>query len=387
MRVDAVVSDRHRAVRLAARDWRKAGLVDDAAVAEVDRRFPDDRVRAGLVLRLLLFVFAFIACTATVGLFRFIDRHWSVLLMMGLVFWALTELQTRRFRRCGGGTEEATSLFAVAFTSGGLIWALIDASQPSGATRVQIGALVVLALAAAAAWRWGMPAYGAAACLALFAFVTQLPAPRTLWLILATALAAGCETVRNSPARAPSHREAAGWALATTVMLGYLSVNVWGLDERVIEHLAVSGAGLVPTYPRMLAILLTATLPLLAIALGAWRRDRLWLWLGIAMIAATAVTLRHYVHIASLWMLLAGAGAAIVAITLLLQRWLEAGSGHERRGITAQPLFEGRLERSAEVIATLATIAPAAREIPGEAPPTMKPGGGAFGGGGASETF
>jgi hypothetical protein len=386
MRAGAVLADRRREVRLAARDWRNAGLVDDTTIAEIDRRFPDDRVRAGLVLRLLLFVFAFIACIAAIGLFSFVDRHWSVLLMMGLVFWALTELQTGFLRRCGSGIEEATSLFAVALTAGGIIWALGKELHPGNPAVVRTGALVVLALAFSAAWRWGMPAHGAVACLALFVLVTQLPAPRMLWVIFAAALAAGCDAARRSAALAPSHRAAAGWTLAAAIALGYLSVNVWGLDERVIEDLAAGVRG-APDFPRSLAILLTAALPLVAIVIGAWRRDRLWLWAGVAMVAGTAVTLRHYVHLVSLWVLLAGAGAAIVAIALLLQRWLEAGTGHERRGITAQPLFEGRLERSAEVIATLATIAPAARAIPAEAPPAMKPGGGSFGGGGATETF
>jgi len=383
----AVLADRHREVRLAARDWRTAGLVDEATVAEIDRRFPDDRARAGLVLRLLLFVFAFIAGIAAVGLFSFIDRQWSVLLMMGLVFGALTELQTSFLRRCGGGTEEATSLFAVALTSGGLIWALNHSRDMSSLARVEVGALIVIALAVGAAWRWGMPAYGAVACVALFVFVAQLPAPRLVWVIVGAALAAGCEVVRRKAALAPSHRAAAGWFLVGTIALGYCSVNVWGLDGRVIEHLAADGPSGQPDFPRALAILLTAALPPLGIAIGAWRRDRLWLWTGLAMVAAMAVTLRHYVHLAPLWVLLTGIGAAVVVIALLLQRWLEAGAGHERRGLTAQPLFEGRLERSAEVIATLATIAPAARTMPAEAPGPMKPGGGSFGGGGASDTF
>jgi hypothetical protein len=383
----AGLADRYREVRLAARDWRSAGLVDDATVAEIDRRFPDDRVRAGLVLRLLLFVFAFIAGIAAIGLFTFIDRHWSIVLMMGLVFGALTELQTSFLRRCGGGTEEATSLFAVALTSGGLIWALNQSRDMGSVARVEVGALVVLALAAAAAWRWGMPAYGAVACLALFVFEAQLPAPRALWVILAAALAAGCEAARRSAALAPSHRAAAEWALVSAIALAYLAVNVWGLDEHVIEELAAGGRYGPPGFSRTLAIVLTAALPPLTIAVGARRRDRLWLWTGLVMVIASAVTLRHYVHLAPLWVLLASIGAAIVAIALLLQRWLEAGAGHERRGFTAQPLFEGRFERSAEVIAALATIAPAARAMPAEAPGEMKPGGGSFGGGGASETF
>ncbi len=385
MRPGAAIADRRREVRAAAREWRAAELVDDATLDEIDRRFADDRVRAGPVIRLLLFVLAFVAGLAAVGLFTYHGSGWPLLLVMGLVFWALTELQTGRFRRSGGGVEEATSVFAVALISGGLIWALDK--RLSDPAFVEIGALVVVTLAAAAAWRWGMPAYGAAACVALFVFVAQLPAPRMLWLILAAALAAGCEAARRSARLAPAHRGAAAWTLAAALALAYLSVNPWSWDKRVIERLADGGVYGPPDLPRWTAILLTASLPLLAVVIGAWRRDRLWLWTGVGMVAATAVTLRHYVHLAPLWVLLASVGAAIVATALLLQRWLDAGLGHERRGITAQPLFGGHLERSAEVVATLATLGPAARVIPTGAQGGLKPGGGTFGGGGASESF
>jgi len=103
------------------------------------------------------------------------------------------------------------------------------------------------------------------------------------------------------------------------------------------------------------------------------------------MAAASAVTLRHYVRVAPLWALLVAVGAVLGALALLLQRWLDGGPSRERRGITARPLFERGLVEPAEIVAALATLAPAARPLPPEG--GFKPSGGTFGGGGASESF
>jgi hypothetical protein len=108
------------------------------------------------------------------------------------------------------------------------------------------------------------------------------------------------------------------------------------------------------------------------------------------MLAASAVTLRHFVAIAPLWEILVAVGVIVLAKALLLQRWLGSGRGQERGGFTARPLFEGRLERTAEVVAALASLTPEARPVPAVSAPDaggLKPGGGEFGGGGASGEF
>lgn len=390
MNAAAALADRNHEIRLAARDWRAAGLVDDAVVAAADARYPDDRVRIGVAMRVLLFVLTYIAGSAAVGFFGFVGRHWSILLMMGLVFAALTELQIVRLRRAGGGTEEATSLLAVGLTAAGILWGLNQAFLPPGGVDVQIDAVVALAVAATAAWRWLMPAYGAIVPLALFVFVLQLPAPRSVWLVAAVAICVALELMRGRHALVPSHRNAAAWALVVAVVLLYLAANLWGFDERLIEEFAHGRPGADPLMPRALAGFLTVALPAFGLVLGVRRRDRLWLWLGAAMLAASAVTLRHYVHIAPLWALLLACGAILAALALAVQRWLATGPARERTGFTAEPLFEGRLEKTAEMVTVLASLAPAARPLPAEsgaAPGEMKPGGGEFGGGGASESF
>ena len=107
---------------------------------------------------------------------------------------------------------------------------------------------------------------------------------------------------------------------------------------------------------------------------------------GIVAAALSLATIRFYVHVAPLWVVLAASGAALAGASLLLERWLKAGREGERHGFTAAPLLdEGRRERLLPVAAALA-LAPEARTLPDEQP-GIAGRGGAFGGGGADGSF
>lgn len=389
MNAASVTADRNREVRLAARDWRTAGIVDDDTVARIDRLYPDDRVRFGMVLRLVLFVFALVAIAATFGLTSLAVRSGALLLILGAVFWAVAELLVGAFRLRASGADEATSLASVISLSSGIGWLATNSGPARGSTLAVVIGLALLAFSLCAAWRFGTPAFGAVAVVGLAVALTQAPAARLLCLGVPCVLVPLLEKLRRSGAAAPSHRDAAAVAAAALATLANFAANLWSLDARAIENLSEATTH-APFFPRLLAAALTALLPLAALAVGALRRDRLWVWLGSAMLAASGITLRHYVHIAPLWALLAAEGAALSALALWIERWLDTGSSGERSGVTARPLFEGRLQRSTELVAALATLASAARPLPSEgAAPAgdFKPGGGSFGGGGASDSF
>ena len=392
MRRAWALADRHHAVRTAARDWRSAGIIDDTILAEVAARFPDDRVRPGLVMRLLLFVFALIASSAVIGLIETMGRiDWFGLALLGGVFAAATEVQIGPLRRAGGGAEEACSLFAVglitvAGASDDLIRALSLAQQH---VPTLVG-VVLAAAAGAAAWRWGMPAWGAVAAIGLFIAIAPTAKPRVMWCVIVAATLIPLERAYRSARLCPAHREVAGWTMAAGIALAYLACNVRSVDGAWVEVFRHGSHHV--AFDRTVAIFITTLAPFAALAAGVRRRDRLWLALGGAMLVASAVTLRSYVHIAPTWAVLILAGGALVAVAGLVQRLLASGFNHERGGLTAEPLFEGRFHETAEVVAVLATVAPSAQprgDTPGPAPvgPRVDPGGGSFGGGGASESF
>ena len=112
--------------------------------------------------------------------------------------------------------------------------------------------------------------------------------------------------------------------------------------------------------------------------------------LGIVLGVASLVTLRFYVHVAPVWVVLVASGAAALLATLAVRRLLASGPGGERDGFTAEPLFEDRARRHAtEIVGTMAAFAPRATAVPADGRPDagrLEPGGGRYGGEGRAAT-
>jgi hypothetical protein len=164
-------------------------------------------------------------------------------------------------------------------------------------------------------------------------------------------------------------------------------VNLYALDHRFVEFLRV-GAPEFPGAPfreRIWSIAGTAILPVAVLWWGIRSRRVFVLDTGLALATLSLLTLRFYVHLAPLWVILAASGGALVLLALGLNRWLARGAEKERDGFTAKPLFadEARL-RALELVPVVAAYAPDAR------PPEergFEGGGGSFGGGGAGGSF
>jgi hypothetical protein len=137
--------------------------------------------------------------------------------------------------------------------------------------------------------------------------------------------------------------------------------------------------------PRWFFITTTALLPGVVLAFGVRTRRRLLVNAGLLMGVASLVTLRFYVHVAPLWVVLTVAGGVTVALIFFLRRLLASGPAQELSGFTAEALFENLARRSVlEVGASVSILSPAAGEAAREEP--FKGGGGTFGGG-ASEKY
>jgi uncharacterized membrane protein YgcG len=104
------------------------------------------------------------------------------------------------------------------------------------------------------------------------------------------------------------------------------------------------------------------------------------------LLALSLVTLRHYVHIAPLWAMLTLSGAALVVLTLAVERALRRAPDGDIVGFTADPLFsDERRQHALQIVPVVAAFTPAP---PGPAEEKGFAGeGGRFGGGGASEKF
>jgi hypothetical protein len=396
VRPDLARADRAEAVRRAARSWHRAGAIDEATLAAVEARFPDDRVRVGPVFRVLLFLFTLLAVNAGFGLASMLldlgHRDGKALVVLaflaGAALTALTEIQIGPLRRRQGGTEAATSLLAVSYLLGVVAWWVLHPAKLEF-RNVFPGLCIAAVLLTLAAWRWGYPLYAAAATAAVFLAVAQLPSGRRQWILLASAALPWLLRFSEAQRLPPAHRKSwtAVLLVAQAGLYGVVHIGSW--DGQWIEELGRFRSISSPPQSDIswwLSVAATALVPVAFLAAGISRRNYPLLLLGAATAVASLVTLRWYVHLAPLWVVLTLSGAALATVVLLLRRYLESGPDGERHGFTAAPLFQDPARRHLlEAGAAIVTLTPPARSLQEEA--KFHGGGGQFGGGGASGGF
>jgi hypothetical protein len=387
-------ADRAAAVRAAARSWRRAGIIDDAALAAVESGFPDDRVRAGPVFRVLLFLFTVVAASGLLGFLAMgLGGHDQALATLaavaGAALLALTELQVGALRRRQGGTEAATSLLGIGLLLAAAAWLLLGARRLEVAEGVPVLCALAAALAGAAAWRWGYPLYAALGTAAALVALAHLPAGRAVWIALALATAPALLRLSESPRLPPAHRSSAMAVLLVALGGLYLAVHVGSWDERIVERIGGRDRGPASphgTLPWWLAMAATALVPILVLAAGLRRRRLPLLLAGTVAAVASLATFQHYLRLEPAWLVLTGGGALWIAVVLGLWRYLDSGPAGERGGFTAAPLLtDARRQAALEVGVAVLTLRPEARAAGDEHP--FEGGGGRSGGAGATGEF
>ncbi len=389
MNPGAAQGERRCAVREAAAAWQRAGLIDEATGSAIDAAYADDRQRIGTALRVLLFIFAWIAAQSASGFFMMFTQGKGlgvISLFSGIACAAACELLRNRLRRSQSGAEEAAGLMAVGFLTGGIGWIVFETLDSD-----KQALIVVLALAAAlslvAAWRWGGAIYGAVAAAGVFLDLLRLPAARWVWLALAAILVMPLLRLAENAALAPTQRRAAWAALAVAIAAAYFALHLGSWDVHAVEWMSDGlGGSRAVTMPRAVAVAGTALLPLGLLGAGLAGRRRLLIDLGLLTGLVSLVTAIVYFDLRPEWLVLVAGGLGLIGAALGVRKLLDLAPGRERFGLTAEPLFENPERQSlVELAAALATLSPAARrESP---PPGFAGGGGELGGGGASGSF
>jgi len=391
-------ADRAAAVRAAGRSWRRAGTIDEATLRAIEAAVPDDRVRLGPVFRLLLFIFTIVAVTSClVFLVRVLHLEDSgsgelvalLAFVAGASLAVATDIQIVRMRRSQGGTEAATSLLAISYLMGALAWCTVHYFHA-----LEVPGLVVLCLGGAllagvAAWRWGYPVCAGVATVALLLALACLPFGRLLWIALPLVGVPFLLRLSESPGLPPSHR-ASFTAVSIVSLVGlYFAVHLGSWEWQLLEEIGGEARMMQPDQEDALwwlSVAATALVPLVLLVAGIRGRRYPLLIVGAGTAVASLVTLRWYVHLAPLWVVLTASGAALVGLVLGLRQWLDAGPGQERRGFTAEPLFQDLArQRVVELAAAVALSSPEARNLHEE--PKFEGHGGQLGGGGSSAEF
>ena len=388
MRKDWADASRVVEVRSAARSWRGAGAIGADKLNAIEAAYPDDRPRTTAAWRVLIFTLTSVALNAAFLASSAVTHRGAGALFFGALLAGLTEALLRS-RFGGNGSAAAASFWAVVYVIAGTgAYAL---GRPGASTQIGVTVCLVVAFLAlaAACWRWGYGAYGALAAAPLFVVMARFPAGR-LWWALGGALLAGAADRQLDRARlAPPYRRAFAGVFAVAAVALYVAVNRYSVEERLIEAMWGSAGSATPTVPASAALrafsdAATALLPLLFVAWGIRSRRTLVLDLGLVFAALSLATLRYFVHVASPWVVLLACGAALVLAALAVNRFLRRGPNGERAGFTASPLYRsGTNLATAAVVAGLAPQGSAAPRAGGD----LSPGGGRFGGGGATGSF
>ena len=104
------------------------------------------------------------------------------------------------------------------------------------------------------------------------------------------------------------------------------------------------------------------------------------------LLALSLVTVRQYVHVAPLWVVLTLAGALLVGLALAVERALRRARRGEIAGFTADPLFsDERRQQALQIVPVVTALTPPAGAAAHDAGFAGE--GGRFGGGGAQDKF
>jgi hypothetical protein len=285
------------------------------------------------------------------------------------------------------GAAGATSFLGVVSLL--LCWALflletVNMRFDDGIDPVLLAAVVAWGVGA---WRWGSPVFAALSAVSLFLFLGRATHGRLLWILAGAALASLASRRLDKAAWAPSHRRSAMILVIAGLAAVYGAVNLYSLDRHLVEDLGRLSWSR-PTPPRSLLVLsalATAVMPPAVLAWGLRSRRTFLIDTGIVLTGLSLVTLRYYVHLAPLWVVLTLSGAALVVLALAVERTLRRAPGGEIAGFTAEPLFaDERRMHALEIV----PVAAAFTAAPGQAAEDKGLGrGGRFGGGGAGEKF
>jgi hypothetical protein len=378
-------------VRAAARSWHGAGAIDAPTRKAIEDAYPSGRPALATAWTILIFVIVSIAinCVAF-GIFEASGAQDGIglCLVFGAILCGAAEA-LRGSRVAGNGSDSAISFWALGYLIAG--FGLLVAKGHDEELTVTVTLLFACLILTAACWHWGFEAYGVLAAAALFLLIGRFPFGRALWIAVGAALIAAAAPRLDRDALAPPLRRAFAGTLAVAAIAIYAAVNAYSVEMRWIEMLSHGGGGLsaprAAVSPATLAASVVAMVlvPLICLLWGIRSRRPLLLNLGALFAALSLVTLRYYVHVAPLWVVLVASGAALVLGALWLNRFLRKGVAGERGGFTALSLSSRT--GSPAALAVVAGFAPGSAGPPADPGGGMTPGGGQFGGGGATGSF
>jgi hypothetical protein len=380
--------DDERAIRAQrmVRDWAASGLVD---AGQHDRMMQDLQVdyrRTRLPLRIALFLFGFLILNAVVGLLALMlsdlrESFGFVLMFAAAGAFFLAQWLIERYRLYRFGIEEAAAVSVIAwFGFGAAIFMRSGFSALRGFIALAGASFIVFS-------RFGYLYAGVAAVLfagmipfnfGIFSGGLQADTPRRLMSIIILLIVFGLARERRKdhdwefPGDLYAVLETAAWA--AIYVLTNLKISEWLSipdDVPVFYWSTYAFIWILPAVGLLLAVL---------------DRHRWMLDANILMAIVTLMTNKPYLGgVQQPWDPI-GFGVLMIAIALILKRWLSSGADRSRHGFIAERLLASEKERLA-LAGSATALGPGAPRPHTHEPPPPTFGGGASGGAGAAQKF
>jgi len=379
-------------------EWTKSGLLDSTQSASLQSELNTDLRRTNGFLRAVFWIFAALVAIASVALLMTTfkpneESEWALLfLLSGLTCWGIAEIacSMRLYRY---GIEEAFIVISVVLISLGVSQIFGEHGKWSSFTGFFIASLGGLAVY----YRYGF-VYAAVGAMAAFAalpfqFSWHNDMQRLLSAVLLGVVLQFIRSKRKSQSDEPAGSgldviEAAAWlAIYLVVNLKLEAVFFGAPDLRYYSPYSPPvSAGY--TWFYMLSWALIWLLPVAALRLGLFRKDRLLIDAGILMGLLTLTSNKRYLG----WTMYSWdpmvLGTVMIVTAILIRRWLQRGLNGERSGYTAVRMLQGDERKLAAVSIASAVLQPQpSASNTTESPSEFRGGGGMSGGGGAGGTF
>ncbi len=333
----------------------------------------------GSLARIALFVLGLIAAALMFGILGFSDQ--SMLLFAGLIAAAAAEWLKAGKRLHASGIEEGLCMAGFLMVG---VWITTIFDPPMDFSDGKLVTLLPIAAVGLAGLRLLNPFVTTGAAIAFVDWAGSTGAARALdqvagagvtELALACALAALALALGARKYRRPSHDRMLDWLVATLPVAAYVQRAAWSV---VVETGDVSA---MPS-GRLATTLLLVALGVAMLIVGLRRRRHAPLLGFIGCVGCLAVELRLATTLATeTWLILCGLVALVAG--MVLDRYLR----QPLNGLTSAKLTdrEGPLDLLQTAGAAVLAGRASAEAPPAE--PTVTPGEGRFGGGGASGNY
>jgi hypothetical protein len=338
--------------RKKAKTWQHSGLISEDQLHIIESNTDPEVKQTNLFFRILFFIFTSLTAGAIVVLTIWLGPNRSdgwvppVLIIFGIGFYFLAQHFVKKYSLYRHGVEEALALIAILLFCIGCWWQFNQFHFDNQSTWI-----IVCSFAAITAlwihWRFGflhaLLISIAALCVIPYQLSLSAATERSL-LLLVLCLVIFISIMKDKSEIADFQKERNTIVQACLLGAIYLIVNL-RLPELIIVYIKHGGrilqqyAGFEP-YIYWTSYVLTFFIPIAGIYSGLKSRKRLIINVSLVSACLTLATNKDYLGLKHYAWDPAIMGILLIALSIILKKWLTNGISKTRYGFTAENILQ-----------------------------------------------